>query len=92
MTDSDEGEESEDEEVKVKKNIFAEITKMIAKEKEMNTKKQQKVDEDKDGLSKPNDLKTHIPNFNYNYNFESKYPNSRYLTDFEEIGKIGRGG
>lgn len=35
-------------------------------------------------------LKDSIPNININ--FPSKYPNSRYHTDFEEIDKIGKGG
>ena len=36
-------------------------------------------------------LKESIPSINYNH-FSSKFPNSRYRSDFDEIQKIGRGG
>ena len=41
-------------------------------------------------VTQPIELKSSIPNIDLN--FQIKYPNSRYMQDFEEISKIGRGG
>jgi len=90
LSDSDEGEESEDEEIKVKKNIVAEINRRNAKEKQIMMLKQQKMENQKGNMSTPLEFKASIPNINFD--FESKYPNSRYHSDFDEISKIGRGG
>ncbi|CAI2365932.1 unnamed protein product [Moneuplotes crassus] len=89
--DSDlEGEESEeDEEMKVGKNIVAEINRAKAKENRLQLMKMNKS-ESQSGINQPIGLKSSIPNLNFD--FKTKYPNSRYLSDFEEISKIGRGG
>ena len=74
--------------MKVGKDIVAEINKAKKKEKHMQLMKIQM--NDNPNIAQPIELKSSIPDINFD--FQTKYPNSRYMQDFEEISMIGRGG
>ena len=81
---------SENEEEKVKLKIVNEINKRNAYEKKMNEFKQIKQNPEDTDILQPIEFGSSIPDLNFD--FQSKFPHSRYRNDFEEIQKIGRGG